>query len=51
LGIHARLRAGSPGSLRLLVDGEQIYSKKETGRSPTASEIINLIREKSPATP
>jgi len=47
LGIPTRLRAGAPGSLRVLVDGEQIYSKKQAGRSPNPPEIINLIREKT----
>lgn len=47
LGIPIRVRAGAPGSLRVLVDGEQVYSKKEAGRSPTAAEIVNLIREKT----
>jgi predicted Rdx family selenoprotein len=47
-GIPIRLRAGAPGSLRVLVNGEQIYSKQHAGRSPNAAEIVKLIREKSP---
>ena len=47
LGIPIRLRAGAPGSLNILLNGERIYSKKETGRSPNAGEIIKLIREKA----
>ena len=39
-----RLRAGAPGALDVFVNGEQIYSKKKTGRLPSAEEIINLIR-------
>ncbi len=46
LGIPIRLRAGAPGALNVYLDGEQIYSKKETGRSPTADEIVRLIRSK-----
>ena len=46
LGISVRLRAGAPGSLRVLLNGEQLYSKKEAGRSPSATEIIRLIRDK-----
>ena len=46
LGVPVRLRAGAPGSLRVLVDGDQIYSKKEAGRSPNVAEIIKLVREK-----
>jgi selT/selW/selH-like putative selenoprotein len=47
LGIPIRLRAGAPGALNVFVDGQQIYSKKQTGRLPSAEEIISLIRDKS----
>jgi selT/selW/selH-like putative selenoprotein len=47
LGIPIRLRAGTPGALNVLVNGQQIYSKKQTGRLPSANEIINLIRSKT----
>jgi predicted Rdx family selenoprotein len=46
LGVPVRVRAGAPGSLRVLVDGDQIYSKKEAGRSPNVEEIIKSVREK-----
>ena len=42
-----RVRAGAPGALKVLVNGEPIYSKKETGRLPSAEEIISLIRRKT----
>jgi selT/selW/selH-like putative selenoprotein len=48
LGIRIRLRAGAPGSLDVLLNGEQVYSKKQAGRSPNAAEIIELIRERRP---
>ena len=48
LGIPIKLRAGAPGSLSVLLNGEQIYSKKQSGRSPDAAEIIRLIRETAP---
>ena len=48
--IPIRLRAGAPGSLKVLLDGEPIYSKKEKSDSPNATEIIRLIREKTPRT-
>ena len=41
-----RLRAGAPGALDVYVDGERIYSKKQTGRMPSADELITLIRGK-----
>ena len=47
LGIAIRLRAGAPGSLRVLVIGEQIFSKKEAGHSPDPAEIIQSIRAKA----
>jgi selT/selW/selH-like putative selenoprotein len=43
-----RLRAGGPGALDVFVDGEQIYSKKKTGRLPNSGELIGLIRRKVP---
>jgi selT/selW/selH-like putative selenoprotein len=49
LGIPIRLRAGAPGALKVLVDGELIYSKKQTGRLPSAEEIAALIRGGTPA--
>lgn len=45
LGTPVRLRAGAPGSLRVLVNGEEIFSKKKAGRSPAPAEIIKLIRD------
>jgi predicted Rdx family selenoprotein len=48
LGIPIRLRAGAPGSFSVLLNGEQIYSKKKSGPSPNPAEIIKLIREKNP---
>ena len=49
LGLPTRLRAGAPGALDVFVDGEQIYSKKRTGRMPNSGELIGLIRGKLPA--
>ena len=42
--VPVRLRAGAPGSLDVFVDGEKIYSKKSTGRLPTANELTEMIR-------
>jgi selT/selW/selH-like putative selenoprotein len=39
---------GGPGALDVYMDGEQIYSKKRTGRLPTADELIKLIRARAP---
>ena len=44
LKIPTRIRLGRPGALDVFVDGQKIYSKKQTGRLPTADEIIELIR-------
>lgn len=46
LHVPIRLRAGSPGAFDVLVNGERIYSKKQTGRLPTPDELIKLIRPK-----
>ena len=43
LKIPTRIRLGGPGALDVFVDKQKIYSKKETGRLPTADEIIALI--------
>jgi len=37
---------GGPGSLDVFFQGEQIYSKKETGRMPSADELIQSVRKK-----
>jgi selT/selW/selH-like putative selenoprotein len=44
LKIPTRIRLGGPGALDIIVDSEKVYSKKQTGRFPTADEIIELIR-------
>jgi selT/selW/selH-like putative selenoprotein len=46
LGVPIRLRAGAPGALDVYVNGEQIYSKKQMRRMPTADELVKLIRGK-----
>jgi len=48
LGVPIRLRAGAPGSLTVLVNGEIIFSKKESGRSPNSAELIQMIRSRTP---
>jgi hypothetical protein len=49
LRIPTRIRLGAPGSLDILADGEKIYSKKETGRIPSAEEVVSLLRSRKPA--
>jgi hypothetical protein len=49
LGIEARVRAGAPGSLTVLVNGQPVYSKKKKGPPANAAEIIGLVREKAQA--
>jgi selT/selW/selH-like putative selenoprotein len=48
LSVPVRVRMGGPGALDVYMDGEQIYSKKRTGRLPTADELIKLIRARAP---
>lgn len=47
LKIPTRIRFGPPGSLDVFVDGQKIYSKKQTGRLPTNGEIVDLIRARA----
>lgn len=47
LKIPTRIRMGGPGALDVFVDSHKIYSKKQTGRLPTADEIIDLIRSRA----
>ncbi|MBV9499339.1 MAG: Rdx family protein [Acidobacteriaceae bacterium] len=47
---RAARRTGGPGALDVFIDGEQIYSKKKTGRMPRADELIAAIRSKLPGT-
>jgi len=47
LKLPTRIRFGGPGALDVFVDSEKIYSKKQTGRMPTAEEIIDLIRART----
>jgi hypothetical protein len=44
LGIPARIRMGSPGSLDIFADGEKVFSKKQAGRPPSAAEVVELLR-------
>jgi predicted Rdx family selenoprotein len=47
--LPVRVKAGAPGALDVSYNGEKIYTKKQTGRLPTADELIPLIRAKLPA--
>jgi predicted Rdx family selenoprotein len=44
LKIPTRIRLGGPGALGIFVDGQKIYSRKQSGRLSAAEEIIELIR-------
>ncbi|HUO33126.1 MAG TPA: Rdx family protein [Bryobacteraceae bacterium] len=46
LQIPTRVSMGSPGSLDIFADGEKIYSMKQTGRFPSAGEIVGLLRSR-----
>ena len=47
LGVPVRVRAGVPGSLNVILNGETIFSKKQSGRFPTAAELVRAVREKT----
>ena len=44
LKIPTRIRLGGPGALDVFVDGQKVYSKKQSGRLPAVDEIIELVR-------
>ena len=43
--VESELVGGSGGIFDVHVDGELIYSKHETGRFPTESEILDRLPE------
>lgn len=46
LGTPVRIRMGGPGALDIFLNGERVYSKKETGRMPSPDEAVQLLRAK-----
>ena len=44
LGVKPRIRWGSIGQFDVIVDGNVVYSAQETGRLPTAEEIVTIIK-------
>jgi hypothetical protein len=43
LGVSPKIRWGSAGQLDVIADGKVIFSKQETGRIPTAEEIVKIL--------
>jgi len=43
LGVEAKLVPGSHGIFDVLVDGNPVYSKFETGRFPNPGEVVENI--------
>ena len=44
LGIEAILHKGDKGIFDVVVDGERVFSKQETGRFPEDQEIVELLK-------
>lgn len=44
LGVKPKIRWGSIGQFDVIVDGTVVYSAQETGRIPTAEEIVKLVK-------
>lgn len=44
LKVPVKISMGGPGSLTVLADGKQVYSKTETGRMPSSAELIAKLR-------
>ena len=47
---ETELLPGGKGIFDVVVDGELIYSKYETGRFPEDEEVLSQLRERVPAT-
>jgi selT/selW/selH-like putative selenoprotein len=43
LGVEAKLIKGERGEFEVVVDGDLVFSKKETGRFPEHQEILEKI--------
>ncbi len=39
-----KVRWGSTGQLDVIVDGKVVFSKQESGRIPTADEIVKIVK-------
>jgi selT/selW/selH-like putative selenoprotein len=42
-GVEVKLTRGSGGQFELVLDGNLIFSKKQTGRFPVLDEVLELI--------
>ena len=49
LGIETELLPGAKGIFDVVVDGDLIFSKYQTGRYPEHEEIVSLLRERTAA--
>ena len=47
LKIPASIKMGGPGSFDVSLNGERIFSKKQTGRMPQQGEVIRLLQAKA----
>ena len=43
--VEANLIAGGNGIFDVIVDGNRIYSKSQTGRFPEAGEVSKIIKQ------
>ncbi len=43
LGVKPKIRWGSQGQFDVIADGTVVYSAQETGRLPTAEEIVKIL--------
>ena len=42
--MDSTLTRGSGGEFEVTLDGRLVFSKKQAGRSPTAADIVRLVR-------
>jgi len=43
LGVKPKIRWGGTGQFDVIVDGTTVFSFQESGRLPTAGEIVKLL--------
>jgi len=44
LGVESELIAGGGGIFDVVVDGDMVFSKHQTGRFPEPGEIVKMIK-------
>ena len=46
IGVEAELIPGSDGIFDVIVEGDRVFSKHETGRLPEPGEVVGVLKQK-----